>query len=250
MKRLTLVLTLLFVVGCGGKGVPTLVPTLGTPSTATPVPLTATVPPMWTPEPTDTPWGVQTPTLQVTDTPTGTLAICDTAVLDMYVGFIEQLDGVYASLERQSFNKDTILASIPRLEGLREQAENLPAHCDRAFWLRQMLVDEINRETERLGELAKNMGQDPPEFEFMIKERRDMALDALRQEVEEETALQGQPTETPTLPTFDCSGDVYDCPYFHSQFEAQQCYDYCFPKAGDIHRLDPDGNGVACESLP
>ena len=52
---------------------------------------------------------------------------------------------------------------------------------------------------------------------------------------------QGQET------TYDCSSDVYNCGNFTTRAEAQAVFDYCGP--GDIHQLDADGNGEACESL-
>ena len=65
------------------------------------------------------------------------------------------------------------------------------------------------------------------------------------------------PTNTPT-PTQSapgnctiCSHDAYNCGDFDTQAEAQACHDYCVAQgAGDIHRLDADGDGEACESLP
>jgi len=60
-------------------------------------------------------------------------------------------------------------------------------------------------------------------------------------------------TPTPTLPAAvcDCSGDIYNCSDFSTQAEAQACYDYCWSLGcGDIHRLDGDNDGIACESLP
>lgn len=71
------------------------------------------------------------------------------------------------------------------------------------------------------------------------------------------TATTAAPTHTPT-PTQSapggcsiCDHDAYNCSDFSTQAEAQACHDYCFDLVGsDIHRLDADGNGVACESLP
>ena len=45
----------------------------------------------------------------------------------------------------------------------------------------------------------------------------------------------------------DCSADVYNCDDFTTQSEAQAVFDVCEP--GDIHGLDRDGNGEACEGL-
>ncbi|MCC6458086.1 MAG: hypothetical protein IT328_24250 [Caldilineaceae bacterium] len=64
------------------------------------------------------------------------------------------------------------------------------------------------------------------------------------------------PTPTPTsldAPVCDCSADTYDClgNIFASRDEAQRCFEYCFRQKGiDIHLLDPNLNGLACENLP
>jgi hypothetical protein len=71
------------------------------------------------------------------------------------------------------------------------------------------------------------------------------------------TAL-GSPMPTPTPTSLDqpvcaCSSDQYDClgSVFSGQAQAQQCFEYCFRQTGkDVHNLDPNGNGVACENLP
>jgi hypothetical protein len=60
----------------------------------------------------------------------------------------------------------------------------------------------------------------------------------------------------PTLPassggTCSCNADTYNCGDFSSQSQAQSCFNSCVSSgAGDIHNLDGDGNGLACESLP
>lgn len=70
--------------------------------------------------------------------------------------------------------------------------------------------------------------------------------------------LVGSPTPTPTAtsldsPVCDCSADTYDClgNIFATRSEAQLCFEYCFRQTGlDIHLLDPNLNGMACENLP
>jgi hypothetical protein len=58
------------------------------------------------------------------------------------------------------------------------------------------------------------------------------------------------PTATP-IPVYQCYADLYNCSDFATQAEAQACYEYRLGQgAGDIHRLDGDNDGVACESLP
>jgi hypothetical protein len=64
-----------------------------------------------------------------------------------------------------------------------------------------------------------------------------------------------QPTVAPPKPapatTCNCSGNVYNCANFSTHAAAQACYNYCISIGrGDIHRLDGDNDGIACESLP
>ncbi len=48
---------------------------------------------------------------------------------------------------------------------------------------------------------------------------------------------------------WDCRADIYDCSSFATQTEAQMLFDFCQGVAGDVHNLDPDGDGTPCESL-
>ncbi len=48
----------------------------------------------------------------------------------------------------------------------------------------------------------------------------------------------------------ECSSNVYNCKDFATQAEAQAVFEHCGGSTNDIHRLDGDGDGVACESLP
>lgn len=61
-------------------------------------------------------------------------------------------------------------------------------------------------------------------------------------------------TPTPTTEPGPCvctEGDLYNCSDFDTQAEAQACYDHCWALGyGDVHGLDGDNDGVACESLP
>jgi len=47
-----------------------------------------------------------------------------------------------------------------------------------------------------------------------------------------------------------CSVNVYDCSDFETNQEAQEIYDGCGGINNNIHKLDNDGDGAACESLP
>jgi len=62
-----------------------------------------------------------------------------------------------------------------------------------------------------------------------------------------DTTTPAPPTNTPAPPC-SCSGDLYNCDDFYSKRGAQACYEYCVSLGkGDIHRLDGDGDGRACE---
>jgi hypothetical protein len=59
------------------------------------------------------------------------------------------------------------------------------------------------------------------------------------------------PTSPPPAAVCSCSGDSYNCSSFSTHRQAQACYNYCVSQGrGDIHRLDGDNDGVACEALP
>ncbi|MCB9135948.1 MAG: thermonuclease family protein [Anaerolineales bacterium] len=54
-------------------------------------------------------------------------------------------------------------------------------------------------------------------------------------------------SETPC----SCTANTLNCSDFSTHEKAQTCYEYCVGQGvGDIHRLDGNADGVACESLP
>ena len=58
------------------------------------------------------------------------------------------------------------------------------------------------------------------------------------------------PTAAPTEPEDDSEDDDRNCSDFDTWQEAQDFYESAGGPASDPHRLDGDGDGVACESLP
>ena len=58
---------------------------------------------------------------------------------------------------------------------------------------------------------------------------------------------QTQPTQTQQSGDYTCSFDAYNCGDFSTHDEAQSVYEAC---GNDVHRLDRDNDGLACESLP
>lgn len=64
------------------------------------------------------------------------------------------------------------------------------------------------------------------------------------------TNLNVAPTPTNTNTDCNCSSNIYNCSDFKTYAEAQAIYDCCMAKVGkDIHDLDRDNDGLACESL-
>ncbi|MDO8435268.1 MAG: thermonuclease family protein, partial [bacterium] len=54
----------------------------------------------------------------------------------------------------------------------------------------------------------------------------------------------------PTNNNYECSRNAYNCPDFKTQTEAQSVFESCGGTGNDIHKLDSDGDGRVCESLP
>jgi len=49
---------------------------------------------------------------------------------------------------------------------------------------------------------------------------------------------------------YDCSSNTYNCSDFSRHEDAQNAYGYCMESAGkDVHDLDRDNDGIACEDL-
>ena len=58
------------------------------------------------------------------------------------------------------------------------------------------------------------------------------------------------PPSIESTANYDCSSNTYNCSDFSTHSEAQNVYESCGGVANDIHRLDRDKDGLACESLP
>ena len=47
-----------------------------------------------------------------------------------------------------------------------------------------------------------------------------------------------------------CSYNAYNCDDFSTHRQAQRVYEYCGGVGNDVHKLDRDKDGLACETLP
>jgi len=53
-----------------------------------------------------------------------------------------------------------------------------------------------------------------------------------------------------TADKYICDYNAYNCDAFSTHAEAQKVYKLCGGLSNDIHYLDGDGDGLACETLP
>lgn len=58
------------------------------------------------------------------------------------------------------------------------------------------------------------------------------------------------PVPSAGVNAYECSRNAYNCSDFSTQAEAQAVFDSCGGSENDIHKLDSNGDGEACESLP
>jgi len=107
-------------------------------------------------------------------------------------------------------------------------------YCKRPFCAEWSEI-EAQAKASRRG-LWKNADAIPP-WEYRRSKRKK------RRPVQPARVVSGSPC--------DCSRNLYNCSDFKTQAQAQACYEHCMKVRGkDIHKLDRDGDGRVCESLP
>lgn len=79
---------------------------------------------------------------------------------------------------------------------------------------------------------------------------RGLWAGCLGPEVVEETPPSPPVESTPPQEGIICSYNAYNCSDFSTHTEAQGVFEYCGGVTNDVHRLDADKDGLACESLP
>lgn len=56
--------------------------------------------------------------------------------------------------------------------------------------------------------------------------------------------------QRPPSANYQCNSNIYSCSDFRTRSEAQAAYDACGGVQNDVHKLDADSDGFACETLP
>ena len=92
-----------------------------------------------------------------------------------------------------------------------------------------MEMDLIKQENQELRRLLVNDKKEPIEV-VVIEEKPKI----------EDTTKSG----------YTCSYNAYNCANFITHAQAQAVYEGCGGVSNDVHRLDRDKDGLACESLP
>ena len=69
-----------------------------------------------------------------------------------------------------------------------------------------------------------------------------------KEEIEEEPETESEEEQKDL--GYVCDSNFYNCGDFSTHLEAQEVFEYCGGVDNDIHRLDRDKDGIACESLP
>ena len=225
---------------------------------ASPVPIATSVPPVPTttpaspeptttpasPEPTTTPLFVQAQVVRVIDGDTIEVFISGKTYKVRYIGIDTPETGEWMAPEATAMNKKLVGGKVVRLEKDVSETDKY-GRLLRYVWVGNLMV---NAELVRLG--CAQVSTYPPDVKYA-----DLFL-RLQREAREAGRMCGltpvpSPSTPPSPSPCDCSGNIYNCADFGTHAEAQACYEYCKSLGrGDIHRLDGDNDGIACESLP
>jgi len=80
-----------------------------------------------------------------------------------------------------------------------------------------------------------------------VNERGIWKVEIKITEEQEESPKEESPPENQE---YICDSNYYNCGSFSTFAEAQSVFEYCGGTSNDIHDLDRDSDGIACESLP
>ena len=176
-----------------------------------------------------------------------------------YIG-IDTPETVHPSEPVQCFGKEASGKNKELVEGKLVKLEKDITDRDKyGRLLRYVWVDDLFVNDELVRQGYAYAYTYPPDVKYTEqfvqaqKEAREnnrgLWAGCLEQEVVEE--IPSLPVE-PTLPKegIICSYNAYNCSDFSTHAEAQGVFEHCGGVTNDIHRLDADKDGLACESLP
>lgn len=102
--------------------------------------------------------------------------------------------------------------------------------------------------------------KEPVNYEDIIEEIKEEMIEEVKQKIKEEIipepikkieepVIKEITEEKKTASQCNCSGNTYNCSDFKTHIEAQALFSCCGGASNDIHGLDKDKDGLACESL-
>jgi len=180
----------------------------------------------------------------------------DTVVLEdgevlRYIGVDSPESGQCFAKEATAANKELVLGKTVRLEKDISEKDKYDRLLGYVF-LGDLMVNEY-----LLRQGYASLLIIPPDRKY-----EDILAKAEEQAREEKLGIWGscfQKESTLSLSTdqkntslkdYVCDLNLYNCSDFKSQKEAQEVFEACGGISNDIHRLDSDKDGQACESLP
>ncbi|MCB9078634.1 MAG: thermonuclease family protein [Anaerolineaceae bacterium] len=227
-----------------------------------------------------------TPTRVVADTPTVTSTPLPISTPDIfqYASVVRVIDGdtIEVMIDSVEYTVRYILIDTPETHGEVEPFGAAAAEANRQLTEgKTVLLEKDVSETDRYGRLLRYVYVDdmmvnellvqiglaqvatyPPDVKYL-----DRILAAQNHAQDKELGMWGTrpireptatftpippaaPLRTETNPVCNCGSNTYNCSDFSSHQSAQQCYEYCKSVgAGDVHDLDRDHDGDACEAL-
>jgi len=154
-----------------------------------------------------------------------------------YIGIDTPETGEWMGSKATAKNEELVGGKVVGLEKDVSETDKY-GRLLRYVWVGNLMV---NAELVRLG--CAQVSTYPPDVKYV-----DLFL-RLQREAREAGRMCGL-TPTPPSAVCECLRNIYNCADFGTHAEAQACYDHCKSLGyGDVHLLDGDNDGVACESL-
>ena len=170
---------------------------------------------------------------------------------------VDTPETVHPSRPVECFGQEASAAAKRLLTGERVRLETDPTQGERDQYGRRLAYVYLE-DGEMVNELLIRGGY-AHEYTYRLPYRYQERFQAAERAAREAKAglwadgvCEPEPEPEPApLPSsgYICSSNTYNCSDFSSHGEAQEAFEACSGVAGDVHGLDRDGDGLACESL-